>query len=273
MTPSTSDTYDRTTQRNRSSTQGTRRRALVLMVLALVAATVAIAGPFARSAAVVNGPVVDPAPSWAAAVVGPESSCSGALVSPNVVLSLKHCEAPSGTVVIVGHSDPRNSPADARIGIARRIDNPQEDLAAFVLDRSVTLAPIPLGSDDPLSAQMSFIPFTVYGYGRANDVNEPKPILDWRLRSAVGEVTRCNPRYDVSRFEYCLKPQKISAPCHGDSGGPLVASGHLMGLFTMYIGEADPLVCVGADWVAISVPNSEIKQWVNDTIAANPPSS
>jgi hypothetical protein len=272
MTPSISGTLDRTTQRIQSAAQGTRRRVLALVILALVAAAVAIVGPFARSAAVVDGPVVDPAPSWAAAVVAPQSMCAGALVSPNVVLTLKHCETPSGTAVVVGQSDARNSPVDARIGLARRTDHPQEDLAALVLDRSVTQAPIPLGSDDPLSAEMSFIPFTVYGYGRTNDVTEPKPIIDGRLRSAVGEVTRCNPRYDVSRFEFCLKPQKISAPCRGDSGGPLVASGHLMGLFSMVISEADPIVCVGADWAAVSVPNGEIKKWVNDVIAANPSS-
>ncbi|HEY6794129.1 MAG TPA: trypsin-like serine protease, partial [Kineosporiaceae bacterium] len=261
---------ERTTRWIRSAALGTRGKVGVLV--ALVAAIVTIAGPFDRSAAVVNGPVVDPAPSWAAAVVAPESVCSGALVSPTVVLTAKHCEAPSGTVVVVGHSDSRRSPVDARIGIVRKIDAPQEDLAALVLDRSAAQAPIPLGSDDPLSAEMSFIPFTAYGYGQANDVTEPRPTLDGRLRSAVGLVATCNPRYEVSRLEYCLKPQKISGPCPGDSGGPLVASGHLMGILTTYISTAHPIICTGADWLAVSVPNREIKKWVNDTIAANPPS-
>jgi trypsin len=199
--------------------------------------------------------------------------CAGALVSPNVVLTVKHCDAPSGSQVFVGRSDLRNDTEGVVTGLARKIDFPPEggDLAALILDRSVTQAPIPLGSDDPISAEMSFIPFTVYGYGRTNDATEPKPIIDGRLRSAVGEVTTCG-EYRVSKFTFCLTPQKTSAPCQGDSGGPLVASGHLMGLHHTHI-IANSHTCYGGTWAATSVPNSEIKKWVDDVIAANPSSS
>jgi hypothetical protein len=243
------------------------------MVLTLVAATVALAGPFARSAAIVNGPVVDPAPSWAAAFVGADGEpyCAGVLISPKLVLTAKHCAQESNDRVVIGRSAVQNGGAGEQTGIAHTIDHSQADLAIRVLDRSVNLPPLSIGSGDPSSDPMSFVPFTVYGYGVSNEMTESPLIYDGKLRTAVGLVSTCNSRLDAQAPRFCLKPQSIQAPCKADSGAPLVASNHLIGIFNGFFWTGQKR-CVGSDWVATSVTNSSIKKWVNDTIAANPSS-
>lgn len=227
-----------------------------------------------RSQAIVNGGTSDAAPSWAAAFLTPNGDiyCAGALIAPNLVLTAKHCDPGSNDHVAIGRSTAQYS-GDGTAGIRIRdtIRHPQQDLAIHVLDRSMSLTPISIGSGDPSSDQMSFLPFTLYGYGRTNDVTESPPVYDGRLRTAVGLVSTCDNRFGIAAPQFCLKPQGIQAPCRADSGAPLVVSNHLMAVFFSYawVGENR---CVGSDWTATSVTNRDIKQWVNDAIAANPPS-
>jgi hypothetical protein len=116
---------------------------------------------------------------------------------------------------------------------------------------------------------MSFIPFTLYGYGQSNDVTESPEVYDGRLRTAVGLVATCDARVDARVPTFCLKPPSIQAACSADSGAALVASGRLIGVLLSFFWVGVKR-CVGSDWVATSVTNGQIKQWLNDTIAANP---
>jgi secreted trypsin-like serine protease len=243
----------------------TRKRPLLLLAMV---ASVFLVNPFVRSAAVINGTVVDPAPSWAVALATDTSPiCSGVLIAPNLVLTAGHCRAASQA--LIGRSDLQNLSTGATARVAHVIGHSTKDLAVIVLDRSVSLTPIAIGSDDPISDTMSFVPFTFYGYGRTNDLSGSTPNVDGRLRSAVGLIATCNPAYGLSAPEFCVKSQKITSPCQGDSGGPLVASNHLMGIFkAVFVPSGNPR-CVGSDWRVISVPNREIKQWVDDVMEVN----
>jgi hypothetical protein len=268
------DPLNRPSQPARSITWWMQSRPRFLIPLALVVALVTLIGPFARSAAIINGPVVSPAPSWIAAFVSPDgiAHCTGALIAPNLVITVKHCDPPAYAQIVIGRSDVKDATGSAPVGIASSINHPTTDLALHILKQSVNLAPLAIGSDDPSSDPMSFIPFTVYGYGRTNDLNQPTPATDGLLRSAVGEITACATDIDTLTPNFCLKPVKIAAPCSGDSGAPLVASNHLMGILTSNIVKKDHQQCLGSGWGAISVPNREIKQWVDDVMNANPPS-
>lgn len=250
-----------------------RHLRLILGVIVVAAATaVPMAGLLPRSQAVVNGSPVDGTPSWAAVFVAPNGgiACSGALIAANAVVTANHDCASPGTRVVVGGAAAQVG-GGVVVGVARITSHPQQDLAIHFLDRSVGLTPISIGSGDPSSDPMSFIPFTVYGSGRVNDLNETPPLYDGRLRTAVGLVAQCDSRFGVAAPQFCLKPQSIQAPCRGDSGAPLVAAGHLMAVFraVLWVGQER---CAGSDWNAVSVTNREVRQWVDDTLAANPPS-
>jgi hypothetical protein len=249
------------------------RQGRVLLLLVLLAGGLAMMAPVGRSAAVVNGVTASPTPSWAVGLVTSSGDiyCSGVLVAANLVLTAKHCTPGGRDRVVIGRSALQNGGEGSQVAVTHTIDHPQEDLSIAVLDRSVGQAPLSIGSGDPSSDQMSFIPFTLYGYGRTNEVTESPPVYDGYLRTAVGLVSGCDSRSGVGAPRFCLKPQSIQSPCRADSGAPLVASGHLIGIFTSFfwVGQEK---CVGSDWVATSVTNTAVKQWVNDTITANPPS-
>jgi hypothetical protein len=233
-----------------------RRDPFVRLVLALAVAVAALSvgTPPGRSAAVINGSPPGAAPSWVAAL--------------RRVLTAKHCDPSNARVITIGRSDAADEGEGERAAVDGVVEHPTEDLAIHILHRSVSLSPLPIGSDDPSAGNMSFVPFTLYGYGRTNDVTEPNPVIDGKLRTAVGLISACSTGRTSTPREFCLKPQSIQSPCKGDSGGPLVASGHLLGVYKQFRPAAR---CLGAEWIATSVGAPDTRKWVNDTMAANPP--
>jgi hypothetical protein len=244
----------------------------LFLALAVAVATLSVGTPAGRSAAIVNGSPVSPAPSWAVEISGPGGRlCSGALIAPDLVLSAApgHCPDPARgtTVAAIGRSDATNQGEGGRATIIRSFAHPSQDLGIYELDKTMILPPIEIGSDDLSVGSPSQIPLTLYGYGRITELTEPQ-VLDHRLRTAAGFVKgECS----QDRPRFCLMPQSIQGPCPGDSGGPLVASGVLLGIYLGNLGNLQGVRCVGKSWYAVSVAAPEVKKWVNDTMAANPP--
>lgn len=240
----------------------------LFLALAVAVAALSVGTPGGRSAAVINGSPPDAAPPWVAALRRVTVRCSGALIAPNLVLTAKHCDPSNARIITVGRADAAHEGEGEVAAVDGVVEHPTEDLAIHILHRSVSLSPLPIGSDDPSAGNMSFVPFTLYGYGRTNDVAEPEPVVDGKLRTAVGLVSACSTGRTSTPREFCLKSQSIQSPCKGDSGAPLVASGHLLGVYKQFRPAAS---CLGAEWIATSVGAPDIKKWLNDTMAANPP--
>ncbi len=249
--------------RSRRARRTVRSRIVAVLGLAVAASAAVAAGPVAHSQAVIDGPVVDPAPSWAAAVLGSGTLCSGALVAPNLVITAGHCDA--RTKVSVGGSKVYGPGSDV-VGVTKVVPYAGADVALLVLDRSLSRETLAIGSDDPSRDPLSFVPFTVYGYGSTTLEGTGAGYL----RSAVGEVTTCNPVYGTSAPVFCMRPEKSSIPYRGDSGSPLVAANHLMGIYTAVLRADGKTGSIGADWVAVSIPHRGVRQWVDDTAKQNP---
>jgi secreted trypsin-like serine protease len=241
---------------------------LIATVIAVAAAFLATL-PRAQSHAVINGPTVSTAPSWAAMLARSDGAgnirlCGGVLISANLLLSARHCQAEFGpNRVVVGSADlNKRGGSYARVDAFEGYSGP-DDLAVYQLDSPVSEPYISLSDKDiHLTPQQ----VTLYGYGFNTEYADPNPTSDYRLHSVEGISVSCDEDHQkvATESEFCL--QSISgtqAPCGGDSGAPLVSQSGQLGAILTGFGPAehDPR-CVGSQWHAISVTTPPVRKWI-----------
>jgi hypothetical protein len=162
--------------------------------------------------------------------------CSGVLVSPQVVVTAKHCAsglaAPSLRVLVPGDGD-RASHAVEFIEL-----HPERDLAALKLEAeaasrlAAAALPVVAVLDDNWIGRRAVLA----GYG-LNDTGEPEPS---RL-FAVQEIA------SVASGEVMTLDNGFSGGCSGDSGGPLLARDAAGNVVVLGILSSGSVTCRGFD--------------------------
>jgi Trypsin len=243
-------------------------------VLALMAALGLLVGvPVARSSAIINGNTPTTSPSWAVNLLRVEGRtaipvCSGVLIAPNLVLTAEHCDGMFGDkpprIAAIGRADLNAASTGRSTTVVATYSHSWADLAVMQLREPIDLAPIQISSDDAASGPAR-IPYTVYGYGRVNDLPQERR-FDGRLHTAVALTAACPP--DVASSTFCLVPPSIQAPCEGDSGGALVnAKGALSGVI-VEIDRQTETSCLGASWRGVAT-GGPLRAWLNQMIDAH----
>jgi len=251
-------------------TRSLRRIARNPGVLAVVLAAVFLSIlPLRASEAVISGPVVTSAPSWASSIFPSSESvdmCSGVLISDNLILSARHCGSIGLDRATIGSAN-LNLSGGSRRGIKLFEGySGGDDLGVFVLDQPVDEKPIALSAQDiHLNPQV----VTLFGYGINAD---GLPIQnDYLLHSVDGMSVGCptNVVSHLTESEFCLRSQVADqAPCYGDSGGPIVAQDGTLGAIHDASVNLDPgdTECMGRLWVAVSVTTAPVRTWVAEMI-------
>jgi S1-C subfamily serine protease len=252
------------------------RRAL-RMALALVAVLGLLVGvPVARSSAIINGNTPSASPSWAVELLSVEGRianqvCSGVLIAPNLVLTAKHCDAffeDKPIIAVIGRADIHAASTGRSAAVVAVHLHATADVAVMQLSEPIDLAPIQISSDDAASGPAR-IPYTLYAYGRINDLHQTIA-FDGLLHTAVGLTEECPA--DETSPTFCLSPASIQAACFGDSGGALVnAKGALGGIINEAI-LTEAGACLGAKWRGVAT-GGDLRVWLNrviDTFGRSP---
>ena len=217
---------------------------MVLRLLALAAATLALAAP----AAAVTGGTVDGSAHPAVGLLladfgsGPRPDCSGSLVSPTVFLTAAHCVVglPSNVWVTFDSAYSSSStllPGKAYADPLFGHDNGDlHDLAVVKLAKPVTgVTPLSLPAAGALDAAKP-ASVVVVGYGAdqaATGNGKPSFSFDFTRRFATSTVDSVTP----SELHFSAHDGGV---CYGDSGGP-----ELLGSTIVAVTSHGDTVCAG----------------------------
>jgi secreted trypsin-like serine protease len=206
-------------------------RIRIVVASLATALTGALAVPAAATAApsepdrIIGGSTVSSAP-WAAAVFSNGSfTCSGTIISPNYVLTARHCI--NGTMSVRVGSVNRGSG-----GVTRTVSSTSAryDLALMRLSSAVSTSYMPLSSSYPPVNSTN----SIYGWGMTCYSGCSASSV---LKTATVRVTSTNQR-DAYGGRAIGSTEISGNAWRGDSGGPQVYNGAQVGVASTADGQA-----------------------------------
>ncbi|CAL9495549.1 hypothetical protein SUDANB95_03307 [Actinosynnema sp. ALI-1.44] len=199
-----------------------------MRVRVLVAATAAAFGLVSGTASsataddvapyIIGGGTVSSAP-WAAAVFqSGRFACSGTIISPEWVLTARHCLSSSMSVRV---GSVYKSSGGTTAGVVRQVASSRADFALLRLSRSVATTYVTLASADPAVDSTN----DIYGWGRTS---YDGPASE-QLKTASVRVTSTSCSDYIGGRAICSVGIDGNA-WKGDSGGPQMANGVQVGV-------------------------------------------
>src|SRR3954466_9515664 len=255
-------------------------------ILALGAATGALALAPTSSVAIVGGHDAGPYPSVARITFGASFLCTGTLIAPNWVLTAGHCGSITGDAV----ASPAAWPApliDVEIGgdtagsgenvaVSQAIVEPNYllnsgyDITLLKLSRNSTKTPTKVAGSAETASWAAGTLEKIVGWGTTSEGGD----LPNHLQEAQVPITTdstCGNAYsdfDAATMICAGYPQGGTDTCQGDSGGPLfgTVSGALrvVGATSFGQGCAEP----GFPGVYARVGDSTLREWIRSQAPA-----
>src|SRR3954465_9140067 len=208
-------------------------------ILALAAASAALAIAPASSLAIVGGHDAGPYPSVARITFGQSFLCTGTLIAPNWVLTAGHCGSITGAAVgtpaswpaalidvrVGGHTDTQGE----KVPVSQAIVEPSYlatsgyDITLLQLSRNAAEAPSPVSGTSETALWAPGTSETIVGWGTTSEGGSTPSVLQ---EAAVPITTDayCGGAYsdfDPKTMVCAGFPQGGVDTCQGDSGGPL----------------------------------------------------
>ncbi|MEU7529990.1 trypsin-like serine protease [Saccharothrix sp. NPDC042600] len=167
---------------------------------------------------IIGGGTVSSAP-WAAAVFqSGRFACSGTIISPEWVLTARHCLSSSMSVRV---GSVYKSSGGTTAGVVRQVASSRSDFALLRLSRSVATTYVTLASADPAVDSTN----AIYGWGRTS---YDGPASE-QLKTASVRVTSTSCSDYIGGRAICSVGIDGNA-WKGDSGGPQMANGVQVGV-------------------------------------------
>jgi trypsin len=256
-------------------------------ILALAAASAALAIAPASSLAIVGGHDAGPYPSVARITFGQSFLCTGTLIAPNWVLTAGHCGSITGAAVaspaswpaplidvqIGGHTDTQGE----KVPVSQAIVEPDYlatsgyDITLLKLSRNAAEAPTPVSGSSETALWAPSTSETIVGWGTTSEGGDTPSVLQ-EANVPITTDAYCAGAYsdfDAKTMICAGFPQGGVDTCQGDSGGPMfghTSTGALRVVGATSFGEG--CARAGKPGVYARVGDTALREWIRSQAPA-----